>query len=212
MSVVVLGIILLIIYPSWFAYIYEPTRKSQPLSRESIVFILGFGYFEKDGVVTPGLANQYLAQWAEENADNISLILTQKAVSEAFDDPSMLKNGSTPVYQMHAHRPDISPVRTLEALACALERFEVPPKTIVLVAHPKHYERALTNLEFLYPEGEIIRPLVTQVPYRDDSCLRPLSWAFRELYIARPFEFLQRRLNMVKCREKVTLQKIVIPK
>ncbi len=73
-------------------------------------------------------------------------MLTQKAVSNALDKSTALHDG-TPVEQMHKHTR--KPVRTLEALYCAVERIENLSETthIGLIAHPKHHYLSRQALE-----------------------------------------------------------------
>jgi hypothetical protein len=218
-------------YPIWFGYIYVPFGKhDQPGKRarsekawdaippDSVAFVLAFEHLGQQGkVIVPGKANECLAGWLEAHQDRLSRVLTQKAVSDALiwtgkavpgalEDECLLGDG-TPVVQMHRHDPG-TPVRTLEALRCALDRFDHPPDSVVLVAHDKQYERAFNDLASLYPHHRIVNPRIVHVPYKDDFLLNPLCWAFRELYMARPADFLRRRLGTARCPDKVRLGKI----
>lgn len=209
-----------IAYPIWFGYVYVPFKKNgQPgkgarldtkrdgISPDRVALVLAFEHLgDKGGTIEPGKANQYLADWLEERGNCFSLVLTQKAVSDALENQGFLRDG-TPVLHMHRHDPRI-PVRTLEALRCALDRFADPPDSVVLVAHDKQYERAFRDLEALYPDHEILNPCMVHVPYKDDSWLNPVCWAFRELYIARPADYVRRRWGTVRCPGPVRLGKI----
>lgn len=220
----------LVAYPIWFGYIYVPFRKNaKPGKRArsdrawdaippgSVAFVLAFENLGQQGkIIVPGKANEYLAGWLEVHQDRLSWVLTQKAVSDALiltgraipgalEDECFLRDG-TPVLHMHRHDPG-TPVPTLEALRCALDRLDHPPDSVVLVAHDKQYERAFNDLESLYPHHRIVNPRIVHVPYKDGSLLNPLCWAFRELYIARPADFVRRRLGTVSCPDKVRLGK-----
>jgi hypothetical protein len=218
-----LAVFALVVYPVWFGYFYAPFKKDDKpgkgdkldtkcgcIPTGSVVFALAFENLgEIDGVIRPGKANKHLANWLEKHAGCFSLVLTQKAISDALENENTLKNG-TPVLQMHRHDPKM-PVRTLEALRCALDRFDIPPDSVVLVAHDKQYERAFNDLRSMYSQHDMVNPYIVNVPYKDDSFLNPLLWAFRELYIARPVDFLLRVFGTVNCPDKVRLGKIAMP-
>jgi hypothetical protein len=206
----------------WFGYFYSPFGKSAKATRcgepdakfdnipaGSVAFALAFENLgEANGTIKPGDANQCLADWLENHAARFSLVLTQKAISDALENPQALQDG-TPVLQMHRHVPGIT-VRTLETLRCALDRFDTLPDSIVLVAHDKHYERAANDLRSMCPQCSIVNPYIADVPYKDDSPLNPLRWALREMF-ARPADCIQRRWCTVSCRGKVRLEQIEMP-
>jgi hypothetical protein len=214
------ALMMFIAYPVWYGYFYVPFKKDGKPGRGakpdtkwdcippgSVAFVLAFENLgEQDGVIEPGKANEYLADWLEKHGECFSLVLTQKAISDALEGAGVLRSG-TPVVQMHRHDPR-TPVRTLEALHCALDRFENPPDSVVLVAHDKQYERAFNDLRAIYPQCRIVNPCIMNVPYEDDSLLNPFSWAFRELYIARPADYFRRRLDTVSCPDNVRLGRI----
>jgi hypothetical protein len=95
-------------------------------------------------------------------------------------------------------------VPTLEALCCALARFRSVPGEIVLVAHDKHYDRAFYDLRARYV-GRIINPGIAYVPYRTDSRWLPFAWAVREIYLARPRDFIMRAMGRCTCQPNVML-------
>lgn len=147
----------------------------QAIPKNSVVFALSFSHLgEKDGVIVPGQANVQLARELERCADRFSLVLTQKAISDALANPGALRDG-TPVLQMHRHDPRI-PVRTLAALRCALGRFTEVPECIVLLAHPRHIKRALMDLKALY-EGRIIALHPGEAVYPSKHWSYPIGWA-----------------------------------
>lgn len=204
---------LLVGYPLWFAYLHDPLRRRAVwgIPPGSVVFAPGFQYQGEDelDVIEPGPGNRYLAHWLDDHAEDIALVLTQKAISDALPDPVQLRD-STPVFQMHAHRPDLPPVRTFEALHYALERLPEHPVAIVLIVHPKHYRRTRRNLAQLY-DGQIIAPYLYDVPYRNESLFAPLWWALREIYIANPAEYLHRNVLGIREIPEVKLEKIELP-
>lgn len=159
----------------------------QDIPKNSVVFALGFLHLgEKDGTILPGQANIQLAQVLESCADRFSLVLTQKAISDALANPRALQDG-TPVLQMHRHDSNI-PVRTLAALRCALGRFAEVPESIVLLAHPRHRRRALMDLKALY-EGRIIVLHLGETVYPSEHWLYPIRWARKNL-LAWPVDYL----------------------
>lgn len=159
----------------------------EDIPKDSVVFALGFLHLgEKNGIIIPGQANVQLAQMLERYADRFSLILTQKAISDALGDPRALQDG-TPVLQMHRHDPNI-PVRTLAALRCALGRFTEVPECIVLLAHPRHYRRALMGLKALYG-GKIVVLHPSKAVYPSKHWLYPIRWAYKNL-LAWPVDYL----------------------
>ena len=131
---------------------------------------------ERNGVIISGRTNIQIAEKLEQCAVRFSLVLTQKAVSDALANPSTLADG-TPVEQMHGHDPNIE-VRTFAALKCALARFRSVPKRLVLIAHPRHHKRVLMDLRALYA-GEIIELRLGDVYYEDDHWSRPFRWAWK---------------------------------
>jgi hypothetical protein len=154
---------------------------------DSIVFALGFLHpGEKEGAIVPGEANIQLAQVLERCADAFSLVLTQKAVSEALANPIALHDG-TPVLQMHGHDPQVR-VRTLAALMCGLERLSVVPDHIVLLAHPRHIRRALMDLRALY-SGEVLVLCPGKLVYPNEHWSYRFRWALKNA-LAWPVDFL----------------------
>jgi hypothetical protein len=165
---------------------YVPTL-CEDIPKNSVVFALGFSHLgENDGVIIPGQANIQLAQVLERCADRFSLVLTQKAISDTLANSQALQDG-TPVLQMHRHDPNI-PVRTLAALRCALGRFTEVPECIVLLAHPRHYRRALMDLKALYG-GKIIVLYPGQSVYPDKRRFYTIRWACKNL-LALPVDYL----------------------
>ena len=151
----------------------------QDIPKDSVAFALGFLHLgEKDGIIIPGQANVQLAQALERCAERFSLVLTQKAISDALANPRALQDG-TPVLQMH-HHDSIIPVRTLAALRCALGRFAEVPECIVLLAHPRHCQRALMDLKALYG-GKVIVLHPGEVVYPSKHWTYPLRWACKNL-------------------------------
>jgi len=179
----VVRIILVLLGGGLFAVIWlifrTPSEETpcEDIPKDSVIFATAFlNLGEEGGVITPGQANVQMAEKLEECADRFSLVLTQKAVSDALVNPEVLGDG-TPVLQMHDHNPNVE-VRTFAALKCALERFESEPDRIVLMAHPEHHNRALMDLKALYG-GEIVQLHLGDVFYEDDHWSRPLRWAWR---------------------------------
>jgi hypothetical protein len=159
----------------------------QDIPKDSVVFALGFLHLgEKDGALIPGQANVQLAQTLERCADRFSLVLTQKAISDALVNPQALQDG-TPVLQMHRHDPRIT-VRTLAALRCALGRFTEAPDCIVLLAHPRHLRRALMDLKALYG-GKIIMLPPDKSAYPSKHWSYPIRWTCKNL-LAWPVDYL----------------------
>jgi hypothetical protein len=155
--------------------------------KNCVVFALGFLHRgEQDGTIMPGEANTQLAQVLERCADTFSLVLTQRAISEALANPRALHDG-TPVLQMHRHDLQV-PVRTLAALMCGLERLSVMPDHIVLLAHPRHLCRALMDLKALY-NGEILVLCPGKVVYPGKHWAWPARWALKNV-AAWPVDFL----------------------
>lgn len=163
-----------------------------------------------------------LASWLYDHANCFSAVYTQRAISDVWLDNQVLDYSytqpmsehsygvltgtDTKVYQMHKHVPTLSPVRTREALRCALDRVgETFQGYIVLVAHDKQFWRAFRDLIAMYPEHSVINPSIADVPYPNSESA--YTWAIRELYIAKPMEFLQRQLTVPMCRQEVALDK-----
>jgi hypothetical protein len=166
-----------------FAAIWAMYRKPcdetpcEDIPEDSVAFAPAFlDLGEENGVIIPGRANIQIAKKLEECAARFSLVLTQKAVSDALANPSSLGDG-TPVEQMHRHDPNIE-VRTFAALKCALTRFGSIPERLVLIAHPKHHKRVLMDLRALYA-GEITELCLGDVYYEDDHWSRPFRWAWK---------------------------------
>ena len=162
----------------WAIYRKPPDETScEDIPEGSVVFAPAFlNLGERNGVIISGRTNIQIAEKLEQCAVRFSLVLTQKAVSDALANPSMLADG-TPVEQMHRHDPNIE-VRTFAALKCALARFRSVPKRLVLIAHPKHHKRVLMDLRALYA-GEIIELHLGDVHYEDDHWSRPFRWAWK---------------------------------
>lgn len=157
------------------------------IPKNSVVFALGFLHLgEKDSTIIPGEANVQLARELERCADRFSLVLTQKAISDALANPQALHDG-TPVLQMHRHDPKIT-VRTLAALRCALGRFTQVPECIVLLAHPRHIKRALMDLKALY-KGRSIALHPGEVVYPGKHWTYPIRWACKNL-LAWPVDYV----------------------
>lgn len=213
----------------YYGYFYQPFAREttcKEIPDGSVAIALGFEYLsEQDNRIKPGQVNIFLAKKLAQCAERFSAILVQKAISDAMLDLNLLANDllneKAPVYQMHTHTPDI-PVRTLLALKCGISRLEPLPESLVLIAHNKHYERALKDLQSIYT-GHIIVWRFSEMPYRDDNPLNPFRWAFRELYLARPaeaflrwvsgkqtaqkyFRFLIRLFGGLDCPETVKIQ------
>lgn len=165
---------------------YVPTL-CEDIPKDSVVFALGFLHLgEKDGVIIPGQTNVRLAQMLERCADRFSLVLTQKAISDALTNPQALQDG-TPVLQMHRHNPRIN-VRTLAALRCALGRFTEVPECIVLLTHRRHRRRALMDLKALYG-GKIVVLHPSKEIYPSKQWTYPIRWACKNL-LAWPGDYL----------------------
>jgi hypothetical protein len=135
------------------------------------------------GKYLPGAANHRIARKLEACADRFSLVLTQKAVSDALKDSETLSNG-TPVRQMHKDSPRY--VGTLEALQCAVELLRAYPQatTLGLVAHDKHLARCRQALEAVLgstrPRAAIIEIHLGTVEYEDEHWSRQWCWAAQE--------------------------------
>ena len=174
----------------------------------SVALGLAFWDVRREGrIVDPGAANKHLAGWIHDRRSCLSAILVQESIYVVWEEAGLLREGAlegTPVYRMHRHVKGLQPpVRTLEALACGVGRFAVPPDTLVLAAHDKQIQRALHDLESVY-EGAILPARIVGVPYPAGSG-GAFAWACRELYVARPLEWLQRAWGGVRCRDRVRL-------
>jgi hypothetical protein len=164
----------------WYTY-RVPFVETQcaDIPQGSIVFAPAFlNLGDQDGRIIPGQANVQIANKLEECADRFSLVLTQKAVSDALVDPKALQNG-VPVFQMHEHNPSVE-VRTLAAFKCALQRFQYEPETVVLLAHPRHHSRALMDLRAVY-SGNVVNLRLGNVLYQDDQWWRPWQWTAKDI-------------------------------
>ncbi len=208
----------------WFGYFKDVTRPSAPAERAGqlpTALALAFedatpAAVRRAGKLVPGKANEEIAAWLRANASLFDRILTQEAImvalfgADARDGTSI--NG-TPVYRMHRHDGKIN-IRTLESLSCALRRLKTPNQgskpLLVLVAHDKQYERAREDLEWL--EASIVESAVPKMTqYKTNNVLEPYWWARRELFFARPIEFLQRRFLSPAggcCRTTICLETI----
>lgn len=209
-GLVVLGALVLLVPPVWFASSTAPRRMERvpTIPEHSVVLALGFWHLGEDaeGRIRPGEANRYLAAWLDRHAHAIRVVLTQKAIADALPNPARLANG-TPVFQMHKHHVAY-PVRTLEALQLALERLPQRPRHLVLLAHDKHVARARADLQVLAPDAAIIVPDTGPVPYWDAHALNPVLWAWYELYLARPADAVRRRWPLQAPPEAVRLPPI----
>jgi hypothetical protein len=161
----------------------------------STVLALGFEYLgEANGSLAPGEANAALARQLALCADRFAQVVTQKAISDALQQAGLLENGlllgRVPIRQMHPHQAGAS-VRTLQALESALRGLDPLPETVVLLAHDKQIERSFWDLRSLYT-GTILLWKINAIPYARPGWAAPLRWALRELYLARPADFLQR--------------------
>lgn len=196
--VLALAGIILLLRALHFAYVFHPFSgpfECASIPPNSTVLALGFVYQQKPGgTLDSGEANRFLAAELLRCQERIGMIYTQKAISYVFEANASLQAGKllgvVPVRQMHAHQPGKS-VRTLQALQLALNQMNPPPDNLVLLAHDKQMERAHRDLAALYA-GRVIVWQVRDVPYQDNIWFRPLFWALRELYIARPLEAVQR--------------------
>jgi hypothetical protein len=221
-----LGIILVTLLH--FAYLHRLTGPLDELPPDSVVFALAFEP-QDEASQRPGLGNRHLAGWLVthtlvDNAPRILRILTQEAILWALEELGAA-HGYLPapaggplaghlhgveVQRMHRHRPGAK-VRGLEAVCCALERFGAQrPPVIVLVAHDKQYERAHRGLRSLYA-GQIVNPGIQGVPYRSRCWCNPLRWALRELFIARPLDFVRRTFLACACPAGVALGPLASP-
>jgi len=201
--------------PLWYAALYRPfpdvgAREGlcAGIPRGSVALGLAFWDVRREGrIVDPGAANKHLAGWIHDRRSCLSAILVQESIYVVWEEAGLLREGAlegTPVYRMHRHVKGLQPpVRTLEALACGVGRFAAPPDTLVLVAHDKQIQRALHDLESVY-EGAILPARIVGVPYPAGSG-GAFAWACRELYVARPLEWLQRAWGGVRCRDRVRL-------
>lgn len=149
-----------------------PQTTCDTIPPKSVVFVPAFlnrgvqnGRFRSDP------SNGQLARRLEECSNRIALVVTQKAVSDALDVGTSLRNG-TPVMQMHEHVNGID-VRTFAALKAALDRFDDKPAQIVLMAHPEQLDRAVMDFTFLY-SGPIVPVWPGEVLY--PSCGAAIMW------------------------------------
>jgi len=202
----IIGVFIFLIPNLYFAYFHKISGTDPNIPNGSIVFAPAFA-LESEIEKNPGPANIELAEWLANHSMKFSKILTQEAVIWAMQqrendyksnqNPNEISlagylNG-VPVYRMHIHK-DGSNVRTLEALSFAHARFgQHPPDKIVLLAHPKHFERAYRDLDYLY-SGIIINACFKKESYPDQFCKSRIGWAFREISCARPIDFLHRTI------------------
>ena len=187
-----------------FAYFHRVFQKEltcTDLPPGSVVLALGFEHLgERNGVIRPGAANLALAHALADCTERCSLVLTQKAVSDALLQESLLPDGKlmgkVPVQLMHPHQPG-KPVRTLQALQLALQELHPMPAALVLMAHDKQIERAAMDLRLLY-HGTLMLWGRNNMPYAHPGFLQPLRWSIREIGIARPLEGMQRMFMINK--------------
>lgn len=188
-----------------------PETPCKDIPPGSIVFAPAFDNLGQDvnGKYRPGKANEMLAEKLEACADRFKLVMTQKAVSDALSNPEKLSNG-VPVYQMH--QDGCGYINTMQAFQCALARFEKPPEQIVLLAHPRHIERAFFVLSSLYPANQIIKMHPGQTVYEDESWWRAYRWALKNSvawwFDRRKVRNLQNKEISLVCPEKALLPKI----
>jgi len=169
-------------------------------------------------VINPGIANEKLAAYLFKNRKCFSVILTQRAISDVWLKNSkmtypetgnlteasygLLKDSETKVYQMHKDDPDI-PVRTFEALQCALNRLRNhQDKQIVLVAHEAHYWRAYFDLSSMHSATKIVNPNIRETPYPES--MGPLIWSIRDFF-ARLRDVRKSRGDSMSCRPDIAL-------
>ena len=195
-------------------FIYRPSPAETPcrdIPEGTVVIALAFTHAGKDfnsGKYLPGEANKMIKQKLEECADRFSIVLTQKAVSDALDDENRLKNG---VIVVQMHKDNAINVRTLEALCCAVERLSDYPEdiNIGLIAHDKQYKRARRALEAVLKQkktgAKIVDIHLGKTPYQDDASYRPWCWAARELFLAKPVQRLRAALGCFECSSAVAI-------
>ncbi len=188
-----------------------PETPGEDIPPESIVFAPAFDNLGQDenGKYRPGKANEALAAKLEACATRFKLVMTQKAVSDALSNPEHLKN-EVPVYQMH--RDGCGYINTFQAFQCALARLENPPGQIVLLAHPRHIERAFFVLSALYPADKIIKIHLGPVAYENESWWRAYRWALKNSvawwFDRRQVKALQNGKGNSACPPKALLPKI----
>lgn len=190
---------------------FPPETPCKDIPSESIVFAPAFDNLGQDenGKYRPGKANEALAAKLEACAAHFKLVMTQKAISDALTNPECLMNG-VPVYQMH--RDGCGYINTFQAFQCALARFENPPEKIVLLAHPRHIERAFFVLSALYPADKIIKMHPGNMMYENESRWRAYRWALKNSvawwFDRRKVRNLQNKETRLVCPEKALLPKI----
>jgi hypothetical protein len=197
--VTVIFLLLLAVYQviqfAYFHKVFADEMTCEEIPRDSVVLALAFEHLgEKNGVITPGEANMEIVEQLEKCTDRFSLILTQKAVSDAMIRLGKVQNGlfmgTVKLEQMHEHHPK-QRIRTLKALQLAIRKLDPLPPALILVAHDKQIERALMDLRILY-DGNIILWKHNRYAYARKGILQPILWAYREICIARPIEGIQR--------------------
>lgn len=210
----------------WAKYRRAPDETPcEEIPGDSVVLAPAFLHLgERGGRILPGKANAQIAQKLQQCAERFSVVLTQKAVSDALPNPEELRDG-TPVLQMHRHDPRVG-VRTFAALRCALQRLAELPDRVVLLAQPKHLNRARLDLRALY-DGAIVELHLGEALYQDDRLHRPLQWAAKnalawlvDAFLALSMEvplFSQIRVVLARfgvtpdCPEDVQLSPVVRP-
>lgn len=209
----IFGLVILSLVLVHFAYFHKLHRTHSSLPDGSVAIVVAFEAENADAELA-GLANRDLANWLDNNARKFSLIMTQEAVIWALDESGKMPSTAVDVpraghlhdvevRRIHRHIPGAN-VRTLETLCCAKQWFgNEEPETIVLVAHPKHYERACRDLRSQFKKSRIVNSGITEDSYSTDFFLNPIIWAGRELLVARPMEYWMRK-GKPACRPDVT--------
>jgi hypothetical protein len=184
-----------VVYFAYIQKIFDSDSSCTDIPDRSTVFVLGFEYAEDvSGNIIPGPANTFLAVTLANCADRFAQVVTQKAISDALESEGLLQEGKllgkVEVLQMHEHSRD-KPVRTFQALEAALQKLNPIPTNLVLLAHDKQIERAVSDLNTLY-QGKNYVWKVNEVPYQNERWYTPLRWAVREIFAARPVDFYYR--------------------
>jgi hypothetical protein len=191
---VALGFCLRAVHFAFFYQVFPEESTCDDIPKGSIVLALGFEYQgEDESGIQPGAGNVLLADKLASCAGRLSLVVVQKAISDALKQNGQMKDGkllgTVPLIHMHAHDPKVK-VRTFAALEMALTKLAPLPGSIILLAHDKQIERAAMDLQVLYP-ADILLWKINGVPYVEQNRSDALVWAFRELYLARPMDTLQ---------------------
>lgn len=195
-----------------------PETECSQILQGTVVFAPAFSNLGSDPAdperLRPGAANQEIAAKLEQCAARFALVFTQKAVSDALEDPTQLADG-TPVAQMHKHKNE-SVVRTLEAFACAANRLDAQePIPAAVVAHDRHMFRSFQALAAVlsvhFPGSPIQVISLGETSFEKPGCWPPLEWAARET-MARPVQTIQVLLGRqcgFSCSPEVTIEEMV---